>query len=527
MNAERRRGASAAAAFAVLTALPFLGKAWNIDEPLYLPVALQILKDPLHPYAFDFNWYGTALPYPAINNTPPLLHYLLAGALALTGGSEAWTRLLFLPFDAAAAAALYLLGARSLKRPLLPTLLILAGPCYLVNMGNLMAEKLVAAFGFWAVVLAVRFGDERREGLLYGSAALMALALLSKYMAALFIPAVALHLLWRAAGWRRVLVWTGLACAPLGLYLLWQSPAVEAAALVTRQSWALPTAGWAHKLRALSSFTGAAAGAAGVWAVLGARRRGPLLSALVFILLFSPALDLAPLVRPVDRALGVALACLGLWALWVGSLRRPLWAGWTAGALVVLFSYWSVMARLALFLAPPLVFGCAEALEEERPRRRLLAASVALTLALSWALSWVDARHGGGSRDAAKLAAGLSAEGGGRVWSAGHWGLQWYVERAGGRALDASKGGWDEARPGDVVVVPTVNSNVMKPARPVMADIVGLRIESAVPLRLLSAREGEGGFYSSVFGFLPFSVSREAVDELSLVRLSSQAVRGR
>lgn len=521
MSAEARRGASAAAAFAVLTALPFLAKAWNIDEPLYLPVALQILKDPLHPYAFDFNWYGTALPYPAINNTPPLLHYLLAGALALTGGSEAWTRLLFLPFDAAAAAALYLLGARFLKRPLLPTLLILAGPCYLVNMGNLMAEKLVAAFGFWAALLAARYADERRERLFYGSAALLSLAFLSKYLAALFLPAIALQWLACRVDARRLAGYCLLALAPLGLYLLWQSSAVGAAALVTRQSWALPTAGWAHKLRALSSFTGAAAGAAGVWAAVGARRRGPLLSALVFVLLFAPALDLAPLVRPVDRGLGFLLAALGLWALWVGAPRRPLWAGWTAGALVVLVSYWSVMARLALFLAPPLVFGCAEALEssEGGRRRPLMLASVAVTLVLSWALSWVDARHGGGSRDAARLAAGLAAEGGGRVWSAGHWGLQWYVEKEGGKALDASRGGWDEARPGDVVVVPTVNSNVMKPRRPVTSDVVGLRIDSAVPLRLLSAREGEGGFYSSVFGFLPFSLSREPVDELSLVRL--------
>lgn len=515
-----RQGAAAAAVFAVLAALPWLGKAWHIDEPLYLPAALQILKDPWHPYAFLFNWYGKELPYAAINNTPPILHYLLAGAVALTGGAESWTRLLFLPFDAAAAAGLYLLAAKRLKRPLWPVLAVLAGPCYLINMGHLMAEKLVAAFGFWAVYLALRYAEERKESLFYASAALLALALLSKYLAALFLPAILLHFLFNGLAPRKAAAYLFFACLPLLIYALWQSDALAAAALVTRQSLVLPTAGWAHKLRSLLAFTGGTVAFAGLWPFLAERKRA-WLAVLVAAALFLPAFDIAPLVRSGDRLLGLALAAAGLWGLRVGAFSSPLWFGWTAGALAVTLSYWSVMARLTLFLAPPLVLGAAQALEARWSAARLArlqAAAVAATLCFTMALAAVDARHAASLREAVKTAVDLASPGG-KVWSAGHWGLQWYVERAGGGVLDTGRGGWAQARPGDVVIVPRVNTNVLRPRAPVAADVFTTRVESAVPLRLLSGWTGEGGFYSNVFGFLPYSLSREPVEELEFIRI--------
>lgn len=464
-----------AAAFAVAAALPWLGKAWHIDEPLYLPVARRILEQPLDPYGFLFNWYGRAVPYPEINNTPPLLHYLLAGALAVSGGSEWLTRLLFLPFDAAAAAALYLIARHYLKEPLWPTLLVLSCPAWLINMGHVMAEKPVMAFGLWAVVFALR-------GRWLPTALLLAAALMTKYLAVLFLP-VALLLL---PG--RRLRTAALACAPLALYVLWQKAAAGAAVLVTAQSLELPTAGWAHKLRSVLAFIGG-----GV--LVGAPNPAPLP-------LFLPWLDVAPVVRPLDRLLGAGLACAGAGALWGAARGRRIWLVWTAAALAVTLAYWSVMARLVLFLAPPLVFAFAE-------RRKVRRLHVALALTLSFALQWVDMVHAGAQRAVVGSLAGR------RLWSAGHWGLQEYVTRAGGGVLED----WSQAKPGDVVLVPRVNSSVLKPRSPVVADVRTVTVTSRVPLRLLSGWTGEGGFYSNVFGFLPFSLSTEPVDEIAVVEL--------
>ncbi|MDE2313512.1 MAG: hypothetical protein KGL04_04980, partial [Elusimicrobia bacterium] len=40
-----------------------------------------------------------------------------------------------------------------------------------------------------------------------------------------------------------------------------------------------------------------------------------------------------------------------------------------------------------------------------------------------------------------------------------------------------------------------------------------------LPLRLMSARGGEAGFYSSVFGFLPYALSRAPLDEFFFARI--------
>ncbi|MFI5350201.1 MAG: hypothetical protein ACHQ2Z_11700, partial [Elusimicrobiota bacterium] len=97
------------------TGLCFWGQPWHVDEPFFLAIARQVLRDPLHPLSFAFNWYGYSATMASINNNPPVLAYLLAGALKLSGGGEFWTRACFLPFDLAAAWSLLALAARFLK----------------------------------------------------------------------------------------------------------------------------------------------------------------------------------------------------------------------------------------------------------------------------------------------------------------------------------------------------------------------------------------------------------------------------
>jgi 4-amino-4-deoxy-L-arabinose transferase-like glycosyltransferase len=183
---------AAVAAFTVLILAPFWGKAWHVDEPFFLAIARHILADFRHPLAFDFNWYGRSVPMPEINNTPPLLAYLLAGAWKATGGREWAMRLCFLPLDLLAAFALYLLAARFLRRPLLPVLVLLAAPAYFISMGHLMAEKPAAAFAFAGLYFLVRSLDDParpKAGRDYWfSALLVGAALGSKYAAVFALP---------------------------------------------------------------------------------------------------------------------------------------------------------------------------------------------------------------------------------------------------------------------------------------------------------------------------------------------------
>lgn len=534
-SAASRRDLSVVAAFTLATGLLLWGKPWHVDEPFFLAIARHILLDPLHPLAFDFNWYGRAAPMGSLNNTPPLLAYLLAGALRLGGGSEFWTRALFFPLDLAASWGLLALAARFLKRPLLPVLIVLAGPAWALDMHHVMAERVMAGLAFPAIWLFVKAAEEGGARELRASAALACLAVLSKYNAIFLLPVAVGWGLSRGMPKRRVAAWCAAAVAGAAAWQAWSwasglNPGFAAWSVASQASGALWSAP-SHKLRALLCFTGGCGVAVAAWgAALRPSRRVVLASAAAAAVLLSPFFDLAPIVRPVDRATGFILAwgtIVSLGALATGRRTKgaPLWASWAAGVAVLQLGYWSVLARFVVLLLPPLTFWLAERLEDEEggfaahlaPRfaPRVMAGTLAACAALSVGLGIVDWTYASAQRDAARLVARLYP--GRALWTTAHWGLQEYVAAEGGRPLDLDRGAWDEVKPGGIVIVTKVNSNILRPARPLRARTQGWTVQSPVPLRHMSGWTGEGAFYSSVMGFLPWSLSKEPVDEFTVV----------
>lgn len=497
-----------------------------MDEPFFLAIARQVLKDPLHPLAFSFNWYGSAVPMGTINNTPPLLAYLLAAALKLSGGSEFWTRAVFLPFDLAAALGLLALASRFLKRPLLPTLAVIAGPAWLINMNHMMAERLMAAFAMPCLYLFVKGVDDGDARAKRGSAVLAGLAVLSKYNAIFLLP-VAVSYAWsRRKPLVSMLGWSLAAVAGACAWQAWSllsgsNPGLAAWAVTSEASsgfWSSPS----HKARALLAFTGGLAPAVFAGLALKLKTRLRAFCAATAALLFLPAFDLAPVVRSIDRATGALLAfgvLCALAALASGpkTRGRALWAPWLGAVAVLQLAYWSVLARFVVFLLPPLVFWLAERLESEKPAaaRGMLGAGAAAALLLSVGVGLVDWTYAAAQKAAVTRVAALYP--GRAVWTAAHWGLQEYLVQAGGRPLDLAEGGWDVVRPGEVVVVTRANSNAFRPRHPIAADLQGWTVDSPIPLRHISAWTGEGAFYSSVMGFLPWSFSTEPVEEFTVV----------
>lgn len=533
MNKRSARELAIVLAFAALPALLMLGKPFHMDEPLFLAPARHIVVDPLHPFDFEFNWYGRGVPMASINNTPPLMLYALAGAWKLTGGREWAMRLVFVPANLFAAAALYLLAGLFLSEPLGPVLVVLAGPSYLINMNLLYPELLGAAFGFWGLYLLALALEKKKGKWFWVSAALCGAAVFAKYGFVFLVPSAVIYCLKRKVSWARIAAFVGISAIPIAAYLVYDSltshSAVGAVMRVLSQSASLPTSGWAHQLRSILAFTGGLGLATALWpfAEFKEKKTVWLGLAVVVLLLFAPAFDIASLVRPVDRLTGIVLAFGALAAFWElyarGLSRRGgvLWGAWAACVLAVqAFVYWSVLARVIMLLLPPLVFSMAEGLEKTLSAaklKRLYVVSVAGVVCVSAALACVDWRYAAAQKDLA--AEVVSLHPGARLWCAGHWGLQYYIEAAGGRELDLLRGGWDEVGPGDIVVVPSVNSNVLRPRRQILADVGQVVVNEPLPLRLMSGYSGEGGFYSNVTGFLPYSVSREPLDEFDIVEV--------
>lgn len=175
--------------FAVVAVLaPFLNKAFNIDDPLFLWAARQIQAHPANPYGFEVNWYGWMMPMWEVTKNPPLGCYLLAGAAAILGWSEVALHAAFLLPAVAVILGTYRLARRWCERPVMATCVALFTPGFLVSSTTVMCDVLTLAFWVWAVVLweeGLATGSKAR---LVGAAVLVALSALSKYFGMCLIP---------------------------------------------------------------------------------------------------------------------------------------------------------------------------------------------------------------------------------------------------------------------------------------------------------------------------------------------------
>lgn len=464
----------------MILALPFLGKAYHNDEPFFLAAGKQALAQPGNPLGFDYPWYGTVMPADAINTTPPVIFYLAAGALKLGGTSEFLVRLVLLPLDILAAVSLYLLAGS-----LLPALVLLAGPAWVINMGHVMAEKPAMAFGLFGLYAALRGVDEKDGKWWALGLCGLALGIFSKYVAVVFLAPAAVY------SWKKRPLWhIGLTLVPAALFAA-DPAAVQRALSVTTES----VAGWwadsAHKARSFFSFVGGCLAGALLW--IRPSRKQAVIAASISALLFLPAWDMAD-VRWADRLLGFLLSA---GALCAAGKMPPHWAAWAAaGALMQIFVYWSVMTRIVLFFLPPLVFSL------KARTRWAVPASVALTLALSL----VDYGYAAAQKEFAALMKGRGA------WHSSYMGFAHYTD---GRPLS----NWEDVKSGEVVAVFGINSALKRPSPPRPANLYERSVTHPIPLRLMSGWTGEGGFYSNLSGFLPFSISDEPLETLTVVEL--------
>jgi hypothetical protein len=142
--------------------------------------------------------------------------------------------------------------------------------------------------------------------------------------------------------------------------------------------------------------------------------------------------------------------------------------------------------------------------------------SLAAVCLVSFPLMAVDCRYADVQREFARQVMSEHPSGSGRVWIASIGGLAYYLTQAGASDLDKTQGGWSQVHRGDVVVLSRLADN-MRPDRRILADVRSIRIEDPIPLRLISSWGGEGGFYSNIWGFLPYSISREPLEEFTLV----------
>ena len=508
--------------------LPFCDKPFNLDDPLFVWTARQIQAHPANPYGFAVNWYGTVMPMAQVMQNPPLAGYFLAGAATILGGSERAFHLALLLPALAVILGTYRLAGQLCRQPWLAALAALSTPVFLISSTTVMCDVLMLAFWVWTIIWWVEGLARNDYSRLCLAGFLAGLAALTKYFGLCLLPLLLVYSLIQARGIDRRLVCL---LIPVGMFGVYEF-------LFLAQYGGEPlfaAAGYAGNIKAAG---GASLGGMGL---TGLAFAGGCLAVAFFC---APALW-HPRVMAGGAAVGGLAAATVFWlggyfdsyaglshashtgleiqiTIWaVGGIfvllttagelsdrRDPvawLLVLWVLGTfLFATFFNWTTNGRSLLPMAP--VVGILLARQWDRvcgERRRrvwILLAGLAGSAGLGGFAARADYQLANAVHDCALKISVKHAHAERPLWFQGHWGFQYYMEENGAEALDLNN---SILRPGDQLVIPGNNSNVIPPGEGKVNRVDRSDMNQSRWLATVSDELG-ANFYSSQGGVLPF-----------------------
>jgi 4-amino-4-deoxy-L-arabinose transferase-like glycosyltransferase len=524
---------------------PFLGKAFNIDDPLFVWVAKHITRHPLDPYGFSVDWYVYQMPISQITKNPPLASYYSALIGAWSHWKEVALHLAFLIPAMAVVLGTYELGRGLTQRPVLAGVLTLVAPGFLVSATSVMCDVLMLSFWLASMILWRKGVNSGKSRYLALAGLLAGVCGLTKYFGVSLVPLLFVYAFFRR---KTVGTWALYLTIPVAFfagYQFWTKAMYGEGLLLGAANYGSflndenVRSFWGGLLMGLS-FTG-----------------GCMLPALLFgTMLF----------RRIWVATGFALAALGAGVLTWGGLetfkgladrqllaahllvfiagglfvvafvaidawhRRGadslLLSAWAIGTFVFTFYVnWTVNARSVLPLIPAtaiLICRRVDDLDWAWLRSKwILAVPVLASASVSLWLATADVALANSAKQAAILVEARAQKQSTRVFFSGHWGFQYYMESLGGRPAEFTKQA--DVQPSDLLVQPDNNTNPYSFPLEIIAswDSIDLDVNHWItPVR----HEMGAGFYSSTgFGPLPFAFGRVPPERYMLLHLKPAA----
>lgn len=532
MNATTLRAALPALVLATLALVPHLGKAFTIDDTVFMRQAMHALADPLHPTAFDMVWRHVPERVSQHVPTGPVMAWLLVPA-ALADGSEPVAHLVQLALLGLAILATVSLAARLGADPAASAaagVLLAAMPAVLGMAGTAMPDVPAMAFGAAGLERLVAWTQDRRMPQAVLAAVLLGVSALTRSHALLLVAVGAVLVAGTTDGalaWRerwRVLPLLAVPLVVVAVTVATRDPdhgstgILDAAAFYSSfEAGRLASNAVAFPIHWVLAMAFAAPWVALRWRALAGAR-----STLVVLaaggLLSAGALELAGRGSiPLAAIAGVGL--LALWDATAEGIRRrdrvqvalALWL------LVPLCSlpYVHLPPKYLLVSAPAAALLVARELAGRAPTLRwiVVGGTATLGVALGVAILRADAALGEVGRGAVRELVAPRVAAGQRVWFVGHWGFQWYAERAGGRHATLTP---PHPAPGDRLVVSLASARsdhvlqMLGGMFPRMSRVAELQ-DSRPGGRVMSKTLG-AGFYSNVAGYLPWAWGDGPID---------------
>ena len=249
------------------TALPFVHRAYFVDDHYFVTIAKGLVEHPARPYDFRADdeahaTLGWERGQPPRMVNPLLFHYYLAAVIHCWGDAVWKLRFSALIFSVMAVIAVYFLGFRFVARPLYPALLMALTPAYWLTSYSLLIDG--AMIGFFLTALwtfMAGLGKTPRRAFIVLSGFLMGATMLTKYTGALVIVLAVWQMMHPAyRRWRPGYAAFGIFLALLGCWSFWNVETYGAIHLLASAARGVkadePAAFYLYKVLAVASFMG-------------------------------------------------------------------------------------------------------------------------------------------------------------------------------------------------------------------------------------------------------------------------------
>jgi 4-amino-4-deoxy-L-arabinose transferase-like glycosyltransferase len=536
----------------VLCLLPFSGKAFHIDDPVFIWTAKHILSNPFDFYGFQVNWYGFEMPMYMVQKNPPLASYYIALILLLFGSGELILHIAFLLPAIAVVLGTYYLAREFCSHPFVASLAGLLTPAFLVSSNTLMGDVMMLSFWVWAVLLWIQGMKKKSALALSLSAILICLSALTKYYGISLVPLLLSYSLAK----ERTLVRWGLALLfPLLIIFLYDlgTKALYGHGLFRETFSYARNARIIYDTRSIpQGFIGLTFAGGGfvtlffLSAIFWSRRAvifGFMVALLIAGLLVAmPAIgDFSlkgdngvhwlPIIQiGMFATTGLAIISLVIFDLFhYQDSKSLLLFFWILGTfLFAAFLNWAVNIRVMLPMAPAvgILVMRRYALKKGAIASRGIYILFALLAAAVFSLFvvWADYSEANTAKNAAVRIASKYVNTGRNVWFQGHWGFQYYMQALSAKPLNFHK---LDLKRGDIIVTPPegTNANIIPPPEGIFEPVEKIQIGSLSWLSVMNKSTG-AGFYSSLFGPLPFTFGYvpEEIYDVSMVNRPVQLV---
>lgn len=558
-------GALIAAFLPVLLLLPFVNKAFHVDDPLFVWTAQHVAKNPLDFYGFLVNWETTRAHMYEVMQNPPLLSYYVAPFGALFGWREWVLHLAMLVPTALAGLGMYLVAARFCKVPLLAALIGISTPAFLVSATQVMSDVPMTACWLWAMHLWMRGVDKEDRLSLVAGAALIGVGALTKYYALSLLPLLTVHTLLQGREKYHCLLYM---LIPAGILLVFEfytfrlynlGLLIDAASFANQHRSREGVSALVKILTTLVFMGGCLSTtlilSPWMWSWRWLWILPAAILAVFLIIVVYPNLEILQRVYVLNiDQIGAGLYSekyreptngqLLQWSVWLVAgchvfflAFRSLWKKQSADNLTLLlwiggtftftaFLNHHVNARVVLPMAAAVAILAARVIIEHQNAGQMLFAPLWRRWALAGAFLFTlvicnaDYQLANSARSAANAI--MDRVEFGNVLFSGHSGFQYYMEARGAEAIDQNR---SQALPGDNYVLPSNNWF------PVLLDKnfdYEARLEEFydVPTVSTSHYEAYAGFYSDYSGRMPFvfgDIPREKYLVLKLIRLKKES----